>query len=298
VDGRLRHGVQGGGGGTGAYGGAWTGSCAGRLEVIEVDTPPTPGVRRTQGKSDPATQSRRPGPVLSGRATGAPSLATAMSRPIPGPLLVAQAFSPRRASAAIHQMRQLSYPPRSAPVPPERPVDQAFISEAAAMRPEGLGRHCSLRRQGGPGQSGRRVLDLEDRDSGLDEARRTGEATAPEMLELFVSASTRPPLCSSPPATTHERLRSEAALGPSVRRGGPSKLPRARSPANRLDRGGDVTPTRPCGRIVMTGYRMGPGIAANTWTPVGRRRVGPSAKVIRILKPMSPVRCSRHLPRG
>jgi len=107
---------------------------------------------------------------------------------------------------------------------------------------------------------GRRVLDLEDETAGLDELLdELVRATAPEMLELSVSASTRPPLCSSPPATTPSAC-ARKPPGRICAAWRPSKPPRQGHPP---PPGPWRRPSRQPGPVAHRHdtYRMGPAIA-------------------------------------
>ena len=167
------------------------------------------------GKSDRSTRSKRPGRRSAGRASGIAKTADGNVEAIRA-LLVAKRSARETRITTLNQIRHLGF---TAPdelrerlhgVPPGSPGGHQpqRCAPAPARDPVLFATKTALR------TLGRRVLALDDEadelDAQLGELVTRDRAAAARLST--VSGSTPPRSCSSPRATTRERLRTEAAF--------------------------------------------------------------------------------------
>ena len=254
---------------------AWPASCVGPGSRSSKWTGPTASPAGAPASRIPRDAIEAARAALSGRAQGAGKSQRRQRRGHPGPG-GGQALSARSSKIkTLNQIRHLGFTRR----------------RRLARSTEGVSRRAP-RHHGcavaalGPGliqvtfatktalrTLGQRVLALDDEKALLDELLgKLVRKTAPPCSRFTASEWTPPPPCSSPPATTPSGS-ARRRPGPTCAGWPPSRPPRARSCALRLNRGGDRQANTALWGIVITRMRTDSG-PRPTWS-AGSKKAGP-----------------------
>lgn len=233
--------------GTGSYGAGLARFLrAGGIDVFEVDRPNRQARRRT-GKSDPADAVEAARAALSGRAQGAGKTRDGNVEAIRA-LVVAKRSARSTKIGTLNQIRHLGFTASDDLRERFRSVPRQHLgAAAAALRPRAGSAPVTFATKTALVMLGRRVVALDEEKQRLDAllAELVAE-TAPQRSSCTASASTPPPRCWSPPATT-PTASAQKPPGRTSAASPPSPPRPARSPAGGSTEAATARPTRRSG---------------------------------------------------
>lgn len=280
--------------GTGSYGAGVARYLSARgVEVVEVDRP-NRQARRKAGKSDPADAMEAARAALWGRARGAAKSRTGNVEAIRA-LVVARRSARGAKIAALNQIRHLAFCGPDQLRERFAGVGRQHLGElAAGLRPRPGVDPVIFATKTAVAILGRRVLALDAERATLDALlAELVAATAPTCSRSSGSASMWPPPCWPPPATTRQRISSEAAW---ARLCGvaPIEASSGKVFRHRLSRGGDRQANAALYVLVITRMRNDPRTQAYVARRLAEGKTKP--EVIRILKRYAAREIYKQLP--
>ena len=252
------------------------------VEVVEVDRP-NRQERRRKGKTDTVDAIEAARAAQGERQLGAAKTRDGNVEAIRALVVAKRSAKSTKIKASTRSAIWVSPPPRRSASPCPGLTSRMVAKQAAAMRPRAGSDPVVLRHQDrpasfGPAGPGPRRRDRRDRPAPRPSCSETATRTCSRST---ASASTAPPRCWSPPATTPTGS-APSRPGPGCAASPRSKPPPARSSATGSTPGGDRHANAALWTIVITRMSSDP----RTRLYVERRsKEGRSKKeIIRVLK--------------